>query len=351
MAFESIPFQPPYAPMEMRQVAAFPEGTAWLYEPKWDGFQCLAFRDGADVALYSKSGQPLGRYFLEIVAALLRLVAARFVLDSELIIPLGQSTDFDSLLQRIHPAASRVSHLAKTTPSQFQIFDMLVDEDGRSLVSHPLEARRTSLEAFSGKYLSASSSLALSPATRNANVAQNWYATELTRFDGIVAKDLRDPYGSGTRSAAVKFKRKRTADCVVGGFRYAKDGRTIASLLLGLFDDDGLFHHVGFLSGMDAKLRAQAKTLVEPLIEVPGFTGRAPGGPSRWRRTEEPWHPLRAALVVEISTTTLPGPAFAMPAGSFGGGRTKRPRLVRARSSTGEKFGYIVRDESYCAVP
>jgi ATP-dependent DNA ligase len=294
-----IPFE--YEPMNARLVDEVPEAGDWIYEPKWDGFRCLAFRDGTRVELRSKSGQPLGRYFPELVAVLRELPASKFVLDGEIVVPLGQGLSFDQLLQRIHPAPTRIRKLSVETPASFIVFDLLVDADGRSLSGEPLSDRRAALEAFAGKHLKNAPRLALSPSTEDVRQARKWFAKVGGALDGIVAKRADLPYQSGNRDGMVKIKRHRTADCVVGGFRYATKGKVVGSLLLGLYDADGLLHHVGFCSAIKAEERKRLTPELEAIVEAPGFTGRAPGGPSRWsteRSTE--WQPLAAKLVVEI---------------------------------------------------
>jgi ATP-dependent DNA ligase len=296
--------------MEARSASTLPTGEQWRYEPKWDGFRCLAFRDGTSVELRSKSGQPLSRYFPEIDAALLALGARRFVLDGELVVPAGSSLSFDDLLLRLHPAQSRVRRLAEETPALFLVFDLLVDERGTSLASRSLDERRERLEKFAKRYFGRDDRVRLSPATDNARTARAWLAGR-SGLDGVIAK-LRDaPYASGERTAMVKVKRLRTADCVVGGFRYATRGRAVGSLLLGLYDDDGLLHHVGFSSSFTAAQRAGLREKLEPLIKPPGFTGRAPGGPSRWStaRSAE-WQPLAPKLVVEVQYDHFSGGRF-----------------------------------------
>ena len=294
-----IPFD--YAPMNARLVDDVPEDGAWQYEPKWDGFRCLAFRDGTRVELRSKSGQPLGRYFPELVTALLELKASKFVLDGEIVIPLGQGLSFDQLLQRIHPAESRVRKLSVEYPSAFIVFDLLVDDHGKLLADKPLTNRRAALEAFMRKYAKGAPRLALSPATDDVKQAHKWFAKVGGALDGIIAKRAELPYQSDNRDGMVKVKRHRTADCVVGGFRYASKGKVLGSLLLGLYDTDGLLHHVGFCSAIKADERKRLTPELEALVQAPGFTGRAPGGPSRWsteRSTE--WQPLKTELVVEV---------------------------------------------------
>src|SRR5215208_173520 len=241
-----LPIKPPYEPMEARTVDEIPDGEGWQYEPKWDGFRCLAFRNGDSVHLQSKSGQPLARYFPDVAAACLELDAKQFVLDGEIVVRIGKGLSFDDLLQRIHPAASRVKMLAETTPAMFITFDMLVNDRGVSLVSKPVGKRRPALEAFARKYLRGNPVVRLSPATTDIRVVRQWFRKVGSGLDGIIAKRLDVPYMSGERTGMVKVKHMRTADCVIGGFRYAEKKKVIGSILLGLYDDEGLLHHVGF---------------------------------------------------------------------------------------------------------
>jgi ATP-dependent DNA ligase len=303
---------PVIAPMEAESVDALPRGREWQYEPKWDGFRCLAFRDGQKVHLQSKAGQPLQRYFPEIVAALGAVKAPRFVLDGELVIPAGEALAFDALLQRIHPAASRVRRLAEETPALLIVFDLLADARGRSLLERPLRERRAQLEAFARTHLQGRAAIKLSPTTTRLATAMAWFRSAgRGSLDGVIAKRRDLPYRSGERDGMQKFKPQRTADCVVGGFRYATRRRQVGSLLLGLYDDEGLLHHVGFCSGIrDADKAALTKKL-EALVSPPGFTGKAPGGPSRWsneRSTQ--WQPLRPKLVVEVGYDQITGDRF-----------------------------------------
>ena len=295
-----IPFG--YPPMEMRAVSDVPDGPQWQYEPKWDGFRCLAFRDGRDIALQSKAGQPLHRYFPEIVDALGRLHANRFVLDGELVVPLAGALSFDALQQRIHPAASRVTLLSKQTPAWYLCFDLL-DEDGIELVELPLSERRARLEAFARQL--DGETLRLSPATRDRAVVDGWFARVGGALDGVIAKRADAAYASGTRDAAVKVKRARTADCVVGGFRYAKGSTTqVGSLLLGLFDDEGLLDHIGFCSAFSNEEKRALLERLRQYIGEPGFTGSAPdAAPSRWSRDPErdrSYVKLKHELVLEV---------------------------------------------------
>jgi len=297
--------------MEAKSVAQLPSGTDWQYEPKWDGFRCLAFRDGDEVALQSKSGQPLGRYFPELVEALLKLKAKQFVIDGEIVVPVNGKLSFDDLLMRIHPAASRVQKLAKENPANFIVFDLLVDDRGRSFAEAFLTERRQKLDAFAKKYFSKNKSIELSPQTRDLEIAKGWLAGAGGDVDGVIAKHLELPYQSGNRHGMVKVKRLRTADCVVGGFRYASEGKLIGSMLLGLYDGKGLLHHVGFTSSFTAAEKPELTKKVEALIKPPGFTGRAPGGPSRWStdRSAE-WKPLATKLVIEVQYDHFTGGRF-----------------------------------------
>jgi len=303
--------RPPFPPMEALATEELPSGDGWLYEPKWDGFRCLAFRRGEAVLLQSKSGQTLGRYFPELIEAVRALPHDRFVLDGEIVIFTEGALDFDALLQRIHPAQSRIRKLAAQTPTIYLVFDLVVDGAGASLVEVPLATRRARLAEFCAR-VSGDSRVRLSPSTTDRAVAEQWMRDlGAGGLDGVVAKRLDATYRSGERTAMRKVKRLRTADCVVGGFRYAQTGGEVGSLLLGLYDEEGRLDHVGFSSSFTAAERAALKPIVEPLIEPPGFTGDAPGGPSRWatgRSTE--WQPLRPSLVCEVRYDHFSGGRF-----------------------------------------
>jgi ATP-dependent DNA ligase len=322
--FKELLLRPPIEPMETRPVTRIPEGDEWSYEPKWDGFRCIAFRDGDDVELQSKSGETLTRYFPEIVEALRSAGAKQFVVDGELLVSTGDGSDFDALLQRIHPAASRVRRLAQETPASYIVFDLLVE--GRSaFYDRTLHARRERLERFLTRNFIQNPTVRLSPATRDIALAKRWLAGSVARLDGVIAK--RDvAYAFGSRDAAVKIKRNYTADCVVGGFR--KNSGAVASLLLGLYDDEGLLHHVGFIGSMSATERKRAAEMLEPLVEAPGFTGTAPGGPSRWRRGEaSEWFPVRPKIVVEVAFDHVTGHRFRHAARLLRWRPEKAPRL------------------------
>jgi len=301
--------------MEARSVDAIPRGEQWQYEPKWDGFRCLLRREGNRVDLRSKSGENLGRYFPELVAAALRIKARSFLLDGEIVVPHGRAFSFDDLLQRIHPAASRVKRLAQETPALFLVFDLLASPTDKKLSARPLSQRRAKLEEFAQAQLTADSSFRLSPATTSYAAAQKWLARSGGGFDGVIAKRLDLPYQAGNREGMQKIKRFRSADCVVGGFRYATNrigGRkVVGSLLLGLYADDGLLHHVGFTSAIKQQERPALTARLERLIAKPGFTGNAPGAPSRWsteRSTQ--WCPLKSKLVIEVCYDHFSGDRF-----------------------------------------
>jgi ATP-dependent DNA ligase len=294
-----LPIPTSMSAMEALTAETLPEGDGWAYEPKWDGFRCLAFRDGDDVELRSKANKPLQRYFPDVVAALAGLGARRFVLDGEIVIPHEDRLSFEQLLMRIHPAASRVHKLAQATPAVFVAFDLLLSNRGGPVAVLPLRERRSRLESFAARHFH--DRVRLSPQTTDPGEARRWLAGGQDGLDGVMAKRLDEPYRAGERAGMVKVKRLRTADCVVGGFRYASRGRVPGSLLLGLYDDAGLLHHVGFTSSFSAAEQKRLLPRLEAVAGGSGFTGRAPGGPSRWssRRSDE-WVPLRPELVVEV---------------------------------------------------
>jgi ATP-dependent DNA ligase len=296
-------------PMEAKRLDALPDDPGlWQYERKWDGFRCLAFRQGDQVELRGKSGKPLGRYFPEVLAMLGKLPAATFVLDGEIVIDMGGQFSFDALQMRLHPAESRIRKLAAQTPAHLIVFDMLCDARGKVLIEEPLAARRAALEAF---FASNRQGLVLSEATRDVDRARSWLAASgHGATDGVVAKRLDEPYAPGERSM-VKVKRLRTADCVVGGFRYLSGSREVGSLLLGLYDTEGKLHHVGFTSTIAKDDRAALTRRLEAMREGPGFTGRSPGGPSRWSTERSgAWEPLRPELVVEVRFDQVTGERF-----------------------------------------
>jgi ATP-dependent DNA ligase len=297
-------------PMEARLVSELPEGPGWQFEPKWDGFRCLAFKRKGSVELRAKSGKPLTRYFPEIASALKRLAAKTFVLDGELLIAQANTLSFDALQMRLHPAQSRIDKLSKETPALLMCFDMLEATDGASLLQQPLAKRRRSLEVFFAA-LRKPSALRLSPCTRKAAEAKRWLR-EAGRgaLDGAIAKPLDRPYAPEER-AMLKVKCLRTADCVVGGFRYETNGKLVGSMLLGLYNDEGALDHVGFTSGIADSERKALTRKLEALRGGEGFTGDAPGGPSRWatERSAE-WVPLKPRLVAEVRYDHVTGERF-----------------------------------------
>jgi len=307
----ALPIPTSYAPMEAKLVAELPVGEAWRYEPKFDGFRCLAFRDAGAVDLRSKSGQPFNRYFPEVVAALEALPARTFVLDGELVVPEGDTLSFDELLMRIHPAQSRVTKLAREHPALYVVFDLLVDEGGTALVGRPLSERRQALERFYQRFLEGQPLLRLAPQATARHEADEWLHSLGSGLDGLIAKRRDLAYRSGERTGMQKFKRMRTADCVVGGFRYGAKERLVGSLLLGLYNTAGLLDHVGFSSNIKANEKPALTQKLEQLIEPPGFTGNKPGGPSRWstERSGE-WEPLAPRLVAEVQYDHFSGGRF-----------------------------------------
>jgi ATP-dependent DNA ligase len=296
-------------PMEAKLVSELPRDPNWQFEPKWDGFRCLAYRAGDEVDLRAKSGKPLTRYFPEVVAMLRRLPQAAFVLDGELALPIGDTLSFDALQMRIHPAETRIRKLAKETPALLILFDMLLDAKGKSLIEAPLSKRRTALEAFYER-AGETKELKLSPFTRDRDAAELWLKGARGALDGVVAKRIDGAYMPGER-AMLKVKQIRTADCVVGGFRYATGSREVGSLLLGLYDKEGKLDHVGFTSTITNEERPALTKVLEGLIGPPGFTGKAPGGPSRWstERSGE-WEPVKPKIVVEVRYDQVTGDRF-----------------------------------------
>jgi ATP-dependent DNA ligase len=305
-----MPLKPPIPPMEALSVDAVPVGPEWQYEPKWDGFRCIVFRDGERVELQSKSGKPLTRYFPDVVASVSALKARRFVLDGEIVVPRDGAFSFDDLLQRIHPAASRIEKLARETPALLIVFDLLEDTGGNALLDQLLNKRRPKLEAFAKASLRGKS-IRLSPVTLKLSEAKGWLKKTGDKLDGIIAKRRDMPYRSGVRDAMVKVKNYRSADCVVGGFRYGTNSELAGSMLLGLYDDDGLLHHVGFTSSIARAGKPALTAKLEKLKGGSGFTGNAPGGPSRWSTERSAqWVPLKPKLVVEVCYDHFSGERF-----------------------------------------
>lgn len=305
----TLPLPPDLSPMEARLVDDLPAEPGWQFEPKWDGFRCLALRDADEVELRAKSGKPLARYFPEMTALMRQLPAVRFALDGELAIPAGETLSFDALQMRLHPAESRIRKLAAETPAVLILFDLLTTPGGESLLETPLVERRAALEAFY-RSLGPHEGLRLSPFTRDLEEARRWLETSGGALDGVIAKRLDGVYQPGER-AMLKVKKQRTADCVVGGFRYERNSRLVGSLLLGLYNGEGKLDHVGFTATLHDQDREALTRRLEGLVMPPGFSGNAPGGPSRWstERSAE-WQPLRPELVVEVRYDHVTGDRF-----------------------------------------
>jgi ATP-dependent DNA ligase len=307
----TLPLRQPFAPMKALSVDTIPVGEVWRYEPKWDGFRCLAFRDGVKVELQSKSGRSISRYFPELTAALNKLKPKTFVLDGEIVVPTDGAFSFDALLQRIHPAPSRIRNLAAETPALLIVFDLLVDAAGELLTGIPLDQRRHSLELFYQKHCRGSPRIRLSPSSTSLSQAKEWLRRTGATLDGVIAKRRDFKYRTGDRSGMRKIKNLRSADCVVGGFRYNENSPLIGSLLLGLYDRKGRLNHVGFTSTIKREDKPALTKKLKSLAGPPGFTGNAPGGPSRWatERSGE-WVPLKPKLVVEVCYDHFTGERF-----------------------------------------
>ena len=281
--------------MEAELVAELPRGDDWQYEPKWDGFRGILENDGGEIALWSRNGRPLLRYFPEL-GSLGELLPPHSALDGEIVIARDGQLDFDAMQMRLHPAESRVRKLAAETPADFIAFDLLL-WDGEPVHRAPLEERRAELETRAPGFR-------LSPTSRDGDVAQEWLLTlESAGLDGVIAKRLGLPYLPGSRDGVVKVKHHRTADCVIVGFRWSdKVEGQISTLLLGLYNDDGGLEFVGHTSGFPAAVRKQLHEVLPPLLEPGHISGdRIPGGQSRWTRGKElDWNPVRPELVCEI---------------------------------------------------
>ncbi len=313
----TLPISPPLSPMLAKLADEIPVGEGWLYEPKWDGFRCIVFRDGDEVELASRNERPFTRYFPELLAPLLAALPPRCVVDGEIVIPAAddRGLDFDALLQRIHPAESRVRRLAAETPASFVAFDLLALDD-RDLMDEPLALRHSLLAEQLAKP-PLDSSVYLCPSTTDPAVAQRWFIEfEGAGLDGVIAKRLADPYTPDKRTL-VKVKHRRTADCVIAGYRVHKDGKGVGSLLLGLYDSDAVLHHVGVCASFTAKRRTELLAELAPLTndalanhpwrewaemsnaEQPQ---RMPGAGSRWNAGKDlSWVPLRIELVAEVT--------------------------------------------------
>jgi ATP-dependent DNA ligase len=340
-----LPFSPPVAPMLSTAAEVLPSGEGWQFEPKWDGFRTLVFRDGDEILLQSRDEKPMNRYFPELVAPLARSLPERCVLDGEIVIVGDSGLDFEALLLRIHPAASRVKLLAEQSPASFVAWDLLAlgDEDLREA---PLATRRERLERALAR---PAPPVHVSPATRDRKLAEDWFRRfEGAGLDGVMAKRLDAPYRAGERTM-IKVKHARTADCVVAGFRwYRKGGGTmVGSLLLGLYDDDGTLHHVGVTAAFSNEMRKQLVTELAPLREnaleghpwrdwaeaqddASANGQRMPGSTSRWNRGKDlSWEPLRPERVCEVAYDHMQGTRFRHAAQFVRWRADKHPRDCR----------------------
>jgi ATP-dependent DNA ligase len=316
-----LPFDPPLEPMLSAAADGLPEDDGWLFEPKWDGFRTIVFRDGDEILLQSRDLKPMNRYFPELIEPLTTMLPERCVVDGEVVIAGPHGLDFEALLLRIHPAASRVKLLAEQSPASFVAWDLLAIDDD-DLRESPLSDRRARLENVLAK---AHPPLHLSPSTRDRDVAADWFRRfEGAGLDGVMAKRLDSPYAPGERTM-IKIKHSRTADCVVAGFRWHKNGpgTMVGSLLLGLYDDDGRLHHVGVTAAFTTAMRKQlveelAPLRVDALRDHPWrdwaeaqANQRMPGAGSRWNRGKDlSWEPLRPERVVEVAYDHMQGTRF-----------------------------------------
>jgi ATP-dependent DNA ligase len=340
-----LPFAPPLAPMLSSAADALPGGEGWQFEPKWDGFRTLVFRDGDEVLLQSRDEKPMNRYFPELLAPLAAALPGRCVVDGEIVIVGAGGLDFEALLLRIHPAASRVKLLAEQAPASFVAWDLLAlgDEDLRPA---PLAVRRARLEQVLAE---AAPPVHLSPATRDRALAEDWFRRfEGAGLDGVMAKRLDASYRAGERTM-VKVKHRRTADCVVAGFRWHAKGRgtMVGSLLLGLFDDARTLHHVGVTAAFTNEVRTQLVTELAPLREraleghpwrdwadaaeeASAAGQRLPGATSRWNRGKDlSWEPLRPERVCEVAYDHMQGTRFRHAAQFVRWRPDKRPQDCR----------------------
>jgi ATP-dependent DNA ligase len=339
-----LPITPPYPPMEAKRVDKIPTGETWQFEPKWDGFRAIVFRSGDDVAIQSKAGQPLGRYFPEVVDAMRELRQKEFVIDGEIVVPVGGRLSFDDLLQRIHPAESRIRRLAAETPAHYFAFDLLVI-NGKSLAEKPIEARRYHLERF---FVSVpeGSSIRLSPATTDRKLATGWFdKLGDIGLDGVMAKRLGEPYHSGDREGMVKVKHLKTADCVVGGFRYLEGTTSVGSLLLGLYDQEGRLVHIGHSSSIRKDDRQALTEQLEELRAGNPFEVRVPGGPSRWATEKSgQWEPVQPELVCEVEYDYFSQGRFRHGSKFLRWRPEKKPRQCTMDQVTGKDGGNLKGD-------
>jgi ATP-dependent DNA ligase len=340
-----LPFAPPLAPMLSKAADALPDGEGWQFEPKWDGFRTLVFRDGEEVLLQSRDEKPMNRYFPELLAPLAAALPARCVVDGEIVIVTAGGLDFEALLLRIHPAASRVKLLAEQSPASFVAWDLLA-LDGQDLREEPLAVRRERLEQV---LAGPAAAVHLSPATRDRALAEDWFRRfEGAGLDGVMAKRLDEPYRPGERTM-IKVKHARTADCVVAGFRWHKNGAgtMVGSLLLGLYDEHGTLHHVGVTAAFTTATRRELVAELAPLREhalehhpwrdwaeaqdeANAKEQRLPGATSRWNRGKDlSWEPLRPERVCEVAYDHMQGTRFRHAAHFVRWRPDKRPEDCR----------------------
>jgi len=318
-----LPVNPPIAPMLAKRVEEIPAGDHWIFEPKWDGFRAIVFRDGEEILIQSRDEKPLNRYFPELEEPLLQALPRRCVLDGEIVIVRGDSLDFDALQLRLHPAASRVKKLAQETPASFVAFDLLCNGT-RDLREVGFQMRRDELEKL---LTSAKAPVHLTPATRDREVAGDWFRRfEGAGLDGVVAKPIEGAYEAGKR-VMLKVKHERDCDCVVAGFRWHRKDEepAVGSLLLGLYDDKGVLQHVGVCASFSAAKRRELVKFLKPYQknalanhpwrgwaeEGAAAESRMPGGQSRWSQGKDlSWEPLRPELVVEVAYDHMQGDRF-----------------------------------------
>jgi ATP-dependent DNA ligase len=318
----NLPVNPPVLPMLAKRVGELPSGDNWIFEPKWDGFRTLVFRDGDEIFIQSRDEKSLNRYFPELIQPLKSQLPRRAVLDGEIVIAKDGGLEFEALQLRIHPAASRVNLLSKQIPASIVFFDLIV-EGNRDLRATEFQKRRARLESLLS---SAEPPIHLTPATRNISIAEDWFQRfEGAGLDGVIAKPVSGIY-EPNRRVMLKVKHERDCDCVVAGFRWHKNGKgtAIGSLLLGLFDDSGALHHVGVCSSFTERVRKELVGFLAPyrkdaLIEHPWKEWaqhvesgqRIPGGQSRWSQGKDlSWEPLRPELVAEVAYDHMQGSRF-----------------------------------------
>ncbi len=329
--------------MEAKRVDRIPDGDGWQFEPKWDGFRAVVFCDGEGVEIQSKSGQPLARYFPELVEGFRSLRAKEFIVDGEIVVPVQGHLSFDDLLLRIHPAASRIRKLATETPAHYFGFDLLFWK--RDLRQQPIEKRRQQLESFFKSV--PAGPIQLSPATTDRAIARRWFSEYSgLGLDGVMAKRLGEPYHSGDREGMVKVKHLKTADCVVGGFRYGEGSKLVSSLLLGLYDEERRMVYIGHTSSIKKADRKELTKTLESMRAENPFEVRVPGGPSRWatERTGQ-WEPVRPSLVCEVEYDYFSQGRFRHGSKFLRWRPDKKPRACTMEQVQAKDEGRRIKDE------